>query len=223
MLKWEAALFHKGAGCPCCEGEGDFEPQTISDVEYGDLDPMIRINQFENRANRPKWEQPAPKVLWKCSHCEQSVQRDPDYNELEYTKPCHYFQTSPIDKPAYTFGDNTYCHDCVNECENCGDPIEPETGHHRQEGMSVHYFCSDECVGKHEHEATIENIGNAGCSLTIDDLPEDWREQCFSWFWDNNQSAIECCDGSGGYPSDEEMHECLAALGFLESEEDDED
>lgn len=72
-----------------------------------------------------------------------------------------------------------------------------------------------------EYEATIENIRSAGWGLVRSDAPEDWPSQVFSWFWDNLQAAVENRDDQGGYPSREEMHDALSALGFLDADEED--
>lgn len=77
-------------------------------------------------------------------------------------------------------------------------------------------------VSKREHEATLDNIESAGRQFLKDDPPDDWASQCFSWFWDNDQGAVECTDGGGGYPSEKEMKACLKGLGLLDPDCDDE-
>lgn len=42
----------------------------------------------------------------------------------------------------------------------------------------------------------------------------------FSWFWDNDQSAVENRDDQGGYPSEEQIRNALEGLGFSMKEED---
>jgi hypothetical protein len=69
-----------------------------------------------------------------------------------------------------------------------------------------------------EYEATLENIVSAGRNMVSDDAPEDWAGECLSWFWDNDQGAVEATDGGGGYPSEKEMGACLLALGWLDPE-----
>lgn len=75
-----------------------------------------------------------------------------------------------------------------------------------------------------EYQATLDNIKSVaeGFDL-IDDLPSDYCEIVFSWFWNNNQSAVENTDDQGGYPSDDDMEECLRELGFLKEDEEDEE
>ena len=71
---------------------------------------------------------------------------------------------------------------------------------------------------RREYEATLEAIGDIGRRMVRDDAPEGWEGDVFSWFWNNNQIAIEPRDDQGGYPSDEDMRECLEALGYLQTE-----
>lgn len=78
----------------------------------------------------------------------------------------------------------------------------------------------EEDVSAREHEATLENITNAGNRFTRDDVPEDWSGQVFSWFWENDQSAVEDCDDQGGCPSDEQIKTALEVLGLLRIEEE---
>jgi hypothetical protein len=66
-----------------------------------------------------------------------------------------------------------------------------------------------------EYDATLENIAEAGRRFVADDAPGDWAVEAFSWFWECNQHAVENRDDQGGYPSDDEMKECLSALGWL--------
>src|SRR5262247_3947338 len=81
METWEAKLFKQGAGCPSCQGtppSTPWEPQGIADVEYGDLDPALRIAALERfqAGKAPRWERPAPTVLWTCDGCGVEVQKD---------------------------------------------------------------------------------------------------------------------------------------------------
>ena len=74
---------------------------------------------------------------------------------------------------------------------------------------------------KREYEATVENIKDCANQFELkDNLPNDWPEQCWSWFWENNQSAIENKDGNGGYPTKEEMKNCLISLDLIVKEEE---
>lgn len=74
---------------------------------------------------------------------------------------------------------------------------------------------SDEDYSRREYEATLENIKDAGHNYVSDAAPEGWQFEVFDWFDNNNPSAIENRDDQGGYPSDEELREALAALGWL--------
>jgi len=84
----------------------------------------------------------------------------------------------------------------------------------------------DDDYCEREHEATLENIVEAGRTFVSDDAPEDWPSDCFGWFWDNDQTAVEASDDQGGYPSDDQIKKALGALGYLDAEyidEEDED
>jgi hypothetical protein len=137
MLPWQAKLFRQGAGCPICEGEprnGEpWQPQTISDVENGDDDPMERIIAAENATNgtAPKWERPEDPIHWQCDGCEVQVITDLDTNEIEYHLPykskasqwyhSHPFRNgTPEKEPAHTFdsGDKV-CEFCLSHCSEC--------------------------------------------------------------------------------------------------------
>ena len=64
MAPWEATLFRRGAGCPCCEGvPNGWTPSHMDDVENGDGDPMARIIAAERVADgtAPKWVRPRGK------------------------------------------------------------------------------------------------------------------------------------------------------------------
>jgi hypothetical protein len=141
MEKWEAELFKKGSGCPCCEGETEhpFEPQTIFDIGYGDKDPILRLQTWEdNQEGRtPKWEEPKPELLWECSGCGVQVERDAN-GELDYNIPmgatCRqwyishpFWKGEPTEEPAHTFKgageDYDVCEFCLSNCENCGKEV----------------------------------------------------------------------------------------------------
>jgi hypothetical protein len=66
-----------------------------------------------------------------------------------------------------------------------------------------------------EYDATVENIREAGHRFVSDEAPDDWAAEAFSWFWECNQCAVENRDDQGGYPTDDEMKECLRDLGWL--------
>ena len=72
-----------------------------------------------------------------------------------------------------------------------------------------------------ETEATLENIEQHwGRSKLIDATPDDWASQMSSWFWENDESAVENTDGQGGYPSDGQFEEAARALSFWDTEEE---
>jgi hypothetical protein len=74
-----------------------------------------------------------------------------------------------------------------------------------------------------EYDATVENIREAGRRFVSDEAPDDWAAEAFSWFWECNQHAVENRDDQGGYPTDDEMKECLRELGWLPPDYSDEE
>lgn len=140
MLEWESKLFLAGAGCPCCKGNPDkkFEPRSLSDLEFGDDDPAIRIDQLEDRdeGKAPKWERPNDPVLWTCDACGVQVIGNVNYPEnsehyLEYRLPngapgtqwyhSHpYYKGSPEKEPTHVFeGGQKVCEFCLDHCHEC--------------------------------------------------------------------------------------------------------
>tara|TARA_B100000745_G_scaffold271852_1_gene199463 strand:+ start:781 stop:1314 length:534 start_codon:yes stop_codon:yes gene_type:complete len=83
------------------------------------------------------------------------------------------------------------------------------------ESLENYPLLDEEDHNNREYEATIENIGSALIGVsTRQELPSDISEQLFSWFFDNDQSAVEPYDGGGGYPSDEQIVDGLTALKY---------
>lgn len=85
-----------------------------------------------------------------------------------------------------------------------------------QEQLEDYPVLDEEACSSAEYEATLENIKDVGRRFVADDAPDDWVSQCWRWFWDNDQGAIENVDDQGGYPSDDEMRDCLLALHMLD-------
>lgn len=78
---------------------------------------------------------------------------------------------------------------------------------------------SDEDYSRREYESSIGNIQWIAKGLR-DDVPEDWAEQVWRWFWDNNQQALDNHDNHGAYPSDDEVDEALIALDYKEIDDE---
>lgn len=70
-----------------------------------------------------------------------------------------------------------------------------------------------------EYNAALENIESEGRRDVIDDAPEDWPGQVFSWLWDNDQGEVENRDGNGAYPSRESIRAALEALNLAAQED----
>lgn len=173
MLPWEADLFRKGAGCPCCKGEPNgFAPETLSDIENGDEDPMDRIlaRETHEKGLAPKWDRPSDPVHWECDACGVECITDLDSNELEFRAPYKSLASyrgrhryCVAEKEAYhTFESGTrVCPDCYKTCDHCSEAIEPETGYFIQSAEKE--VCSDTCL------STVE-----------DELAQDTWRSCYS-------------------------------------------
>lgn len=65
------------------------------------------------------------------------------------------------------------------------------------------------------YEATTENIREAVYlhpSVMSDRLPDDFSARMFDWFWDHDDRAVQNTDDQGGYPSADQVTECVRAL-----------
>jgi len=89
--------------------------------------------------------------------------------------------------------------------------------------MEDYPVLDEELYSEMEHDATLENIEWAAGRFVSDDAPEGWACELCHWFWENDQGAVENCDDQGGYPSDEQCKEGLAALGWLDADYLDDD
>lgn len=178
MAEWEYKLFRQGAGCPCCEGEDNgFTPDRLSHVEFGDEDPMVRINQMDDKLEGvpfPKWEPPPPTIFWQCDGCGVQVvgnnelsKDDEDY--LDYELPTGaagrqwyhshpYHRGTPEETPAHTFTEEDYKLVYVTSERSGGsvqsyEPVVTET-------HKVCEFCLDHC---HECGEPVSSILDVEC------------------------------------------------------------
>ena len=99
MLRWEASLFLKGAGCPACTGKSPFpkngpledlaglqHPEEaflrdrilINPDEDGSHELLARVDRDGSNDSRPAWEYPAVEPLWSCACCNVQVASDPE-------------------------------------------------------------------------------------------------------------------------------------------------
>jgi len=82
------------------------------------------------------------------------------------------------------------------------------------DALSDYPVADDADYSEREYKATLANIKSQGYGKVIEAADEDWPSQCLDWFWDYNQSAVENNDDQGGYPSDEDMDDCLKFLNL---------
>jgi len=89
------------------------------------------------------------------------------------------------------------------------------TYHELFEAMENYPVLDESDYSNREYQATLENIGLSARSLKNDyDLPDEWESEVFSWFWENNQSAVENRDDQGGWPSEDNLREAFESLGY---------
>jgi hypothetical protein len=83
------------------------------------------------------------------------------------------------------------------------------------ERLDEYPVLDDEDYSRREYEATLENFDSAVAGIQHEyELPEGWKEEVFSWFWQHDQRAVENRDDSGGYPTEEQLDSAFTALGY---------
>ena len=87
--------------------------------------------------------------------------------------------------------------------------------HELAERLANYPILDEEDYSSREYEATIENLPDAAWKLKNEyELPEGWESEVFSWFWENDQGAVENRDDQGGYPSEDQLRAAFEALGY---------
>jgi hypothetical protein len=92
--------------------------------------------------------------------------------------------------------------------------------HELAERLANYPILDESDYGQREYDATLENITHAAYRLKHEyALPDGWDGDVFSWFWENNQRAVENRDDQGGYPSEDDLRDAFAALGYEPTDE----
>jgi len=135
----------------------------------------------------PKWERPTDPVLWECEGCGVQACRDLDSayklnkqaGDLYYNVPskatcARWYRSHPLlnrdatDEPYAMIGDVVTCEYCHESCEQCSADINGQVDStyftHWQDGMSVHYVCSEECMSAQESEIEAKSWDAYGCA-----------------------------------------------------------
>lgn len=137
MTPWEAELFRKGAGCPCCEGiaprgaEAALEDHLRSVVmESEDPDSFTLLHRPD--AARPKWERPEDEIVFSCTGCDSQIKRDVDTGDLYWhtptvdtyyhNRPGGYDWSTKLDE-LFKIEDKKYCPACATTCDDCSTPV----------------------------------------------------------------------------------------------------
>jgi len=88
------------------------------------------------------------------------------------------------------------------------------------ESLANYPVLDEEDYSEREYEATLENISQAAWGIRDEyELPDGWEPEAFSWFWDNDQSAVENRDDQGGYPSEDELRAAFDGLGYKRTDQ----
>jgi hypothetical protein len=91
--------------------------------------------------------------------------------------------------------------------------------HELAEQMDEYPILDEADYSNREHEATLENITDAGRQLKDEfDLPEDWECETYSWLSDHRSGEVENKSDQGGYPSEKSLRAAFKALGYKEQE-----
>jgi hypothetical protein len=89
------------------------------------------------------------------------------------------------------------------------------TLHELAERMANYPILGETDYSQREYDAALENITHAAYRLKHEyALPDGWEGNVFSWFWENNSSAVENRDDQGGYPSEDDLLSVFDALGY---------
>jgi len=93
------------------------------------------------------------------------------------------------------------------------------TYHEHRQRLDDYPILDETDYSNREHEATVENIGEAAWRLKREfDIPDDWQSEVYDWLSENDESAIENTDDQGGWPSEEQLEEAFLALGYARIE-----
>ena len=86
-----------------------------------------------------------------------------------------------------------------------------------QERIADYSVLDEDDYGQREFDATLGNIKDTAWRLRNEfDLPEGWEGQAYDWLSENDCRVIENVDDQGGCPSEEELREAFASLGYQE-------
>jgi len=87
--------------------------------------------------------------------------------------------------------------------------------HELAERLAQYPLLDEEDYSARQYEATIGNLTDAVWRLKHEfELPKGWESAVYGWFADNDDSAIENIDDSGGYPTEEQLRAAFGALGY---------
>ncbi len=161
MAPWEWALFKKGAGCPCCEGQlpagAKPDEQLIEHLrsvvmESEEPDEYEQLHRFDEPSTRPPWERPPDPVLWTCTGCGAQVRKDIDLtrdnlywsgSDVPYY-PSDEWQDSLAEKPKpdSLLDGKPYCPGCLVRCDDCGELVLDENTYPDPRSCGRETICS---------------------------------------------------------------------------------
>lgn len=247
MSPWEAVLFRAGAGCPSCEGVSNgWTPSTFDDIENGDEDPMVRLIQAENVADRPPWKRPDDVVKWTCEACDTAIVVDSDDGEtFARGRNGYRLNRGGGEYDCHDVAGHKVCECCVETCDDCGCLLCSALSTDAYDGMaSIHLDNGNEtlCVTCYEARDFVQENWDAWQRRdVIRSIESAWNGAHDTWIDDviggdeveallENERAHHDGDNGpdGGYSRDTVaamvaavLHEVERRVGSLDNEEND--
>ena len=190
MLKWEAILFRKGSGCPCCKGkapdgvnaEALYEKHARSTIDTENPHEFDAANGVDAVVS---WVRPADTVIWACAGCDAAGVKSADDDEIgwreskvwsKYYSNAYDARQDDPSEPPHTINGKPYCGVCAVTCDGGGchtsifrtselDPGDPYApGANLQNTGDFH--STGLCIECFE---AIPTCGNCGENLADDD------------------------------------------------------
>jgi hypothetical protein len=88
-----------------------------------------------------------------------------------------------------------------------------------QARLADYPILDEQDYSRREYDAAIDWIQREGRGLVIEDAPDDWPEQVFSWLWQHDERELNSCDDQGASPRRAVIADVLDNLGLLRVED----
>ncbi len=140
IAPWQAVLFRKGSGCPCCCGKStkqDHLVDHLQSVVFNSESPDDFDRLHDPEGKPPEWKRPDDIVRFECAGCGAKYMVNVDhedkpenYDITRYWIPGKRWDSNhrtglddTTDEDAVTIGDGKYCCQCAGSCYECGTSI----------------------------------------------------------------------------------------------------